>query len=353
MAFIFASLFGFKVYTGIFAVVGLFFLGLYNFVKKREKKSILLFTATVILGLIIYLPVNSQAGGLYFSRFYIFENFIVQPWMALDRLELTRQVYVDHHNIPRIMEYELLYIVLYVITVFGFKNLAFFQTKKSLSYFNTELHLFLGGGLFISAILGFFFQQSTGGSNTFNFLTLVFIISSFYTALACWYWLSRFPMAISVLATVSIILLSLPRIGNDFVNNVQSITQYKTFIIPSPEMQALEFLKINGDKQKLVFIPDPNKDKDGKDLYITIYTNMPMFLSAQRILESHGIQTAQREKIQQALINTASPEAFLKIARKNNIGYMYIRNTNSIPMLRKQTLLPIIYENKFGTIYKL
>ena len=106
---------------------------------------------------------------MYFTGLSLFENFIVQPWMMLDRLELARRIYLEHRSWLRVIQYEVIFAFIFIATVFGTKLLGLFQTRKSLSRLPIELHIFLISGMAVSVILGLFFQQYTGGSNTFNF----------------------------------------------------------------------------------------------------------------------------------------------------------------------------------------
>jgi hypothetical protein len=90
-----STVIGLKVYVGVFIFVGLTFLTFYYILKKRFD-SIILYAVSLVGALIFYLPVNAQAGGMYYVGFWVFENFISQPKFELIHLELARNVYKDH-----------------------------------------------------------------------------------------------------------------------------------------------------------------------------------------------------------------------------------------------------------------
>ncbi len=129
MAVVFGSLVGFKVYVGIFALSGLAILGGYYLIRKNFRLIPPLILALVI-SLIVYLPVNPNAGGFYFTSLWRFENFIVQPALGLDRLELARVIYIQHHSWLRVAQYELIFFFLYMFYIFGTKLIGVIQIRK-------------------------------------------------------------------------------------------------------------------------------------------------------------------------------------------------------------------------------
>src|SRR5581483_10218952 len=181
LGFLIASTIGFKIHVGIFALTGLFSLVFY-FLSKSNKKVIIPFLLTVFLGSLIYIPVNNGAGGFLFSGFWRFEDFITNPTVGTSRLELARRIYFAHKSWLRVLQYEFIFVLLYFFSQFGTKVLAFFQSKKSLSLFPKEMHIFLLSGSLVSFILGGFFLEKTGGVNEFNFVVTLYYIASFYSA---------------------------------------------------------------------------------------------------------------------------------------------------------------------------
>lgn len=317
------SLIGFKVYTGIFALSGLVILSGYFFIKKNY--SILpLIVLVSIISAVIYLPVNKNAGGLYFTGTSLIENFIVQPWLMLDRLELARRIYLDHNSRLRVIQYELIFFFLFVFSIFGTKLIGVLQTKKSLSLIPKEIHVFLIGGIIVSAVVGLFFQQKTGGANTFNFLVSVFIIGSVYTALACQYIVQKVNSKIKYIIILCVILFTIPRVVYEGSMNINNILQQKGFLIEKNELEALSYIKNETPEDSLFLIDYRAFIVDGQTPYISFLSDRRMFLSGMEAdLSTHGVDFSQRKKEADIILSSRNSVDIGNMLLKNRIDYMY------------------------------
>lgn len=321
--FILGSITGFKVYTGMFVLSGFIFLAGY-FLIKRNLYAIIMLAAVFIFSLIIYLPVNANAGGLYFTGLAIFENFIVQPWMMLYRLELARVIYLEHHSWLRVAEYELIYIFIFIFTVFGTKLIGIFQTKKSLGLLPKELNIVIIGGIIVSAIIGFFFQQQLGGANTFNFLVSIFIIGSIYTALACDYWFSKIKNKLKFFVVILIIVLTVPRVIDEGISNINNITSNKGFIIDNNELEALNYLREKTDKKSLILVDYRGAVIDARSPYVSFLSDRPMFLSGMDAdLTTHGVNFSTRKSVVDVVLKSKDILSVAKSLQQNKINYIY------------------------------
>ena len=351
MAIMAASLIGFKIYIGIFVLSGLGVLGIWSLFKRQYSMTIPLIL-TAVLSLIIYLPVNSGAGGLYFTGLWRFENFIVQPYLGnLNRLELARVIYVVHHSWLRVTEYELIFAFVYIFSIFGTKLLGIFQNKKSLSLFPKELNILLFVGIAVSAVAGLFFEQTTGGSNTFNFLVSIYILGSIYTALACFYWLNKRRNVIKIFVTLVIIIFTIPRALDQTYNNVNNLYYNKGFLITNNELRAINFLSTQ-ENQKMVLV-DPQIPIDYLSPYLSFLSNQKMFLSGQgEELTTHGVNFSDRSKARITIFYGANPASASAALLKYNIGYIYMLPTNNLISTNSAQFLKQIYKNKSIKILK-
>lgn len=349
--FILASTIGLKVYTGFFVLTGLFGLLIF-FTAKKNFKFILLFFVAVLLSAIIYLPVNKGAGGLYFTGLSLFENFIVQPWMMLDRLELARKVYLDHRSWLRVMQYEIIFAFIFIVTVFGTKLLGLLQSRKSLSRLPVELHVFLISGMTVSAVLGSFFQQYTGGANTFNFLVSIFIIGSIYTALACSYWINKINCNVKIFLIALIVILTVPRVFQETFMNIQHIQAKKGFIIDNFELNGIKYLKEKTKEDSLVMV-DYNVFKvDAEGPYISFLADRPMFLSGLgNELTAHGIDFSARKRVVDAIMTSHNPKKMREILLKNKINYIFL-SVDSRFATESAQFSSVVFENSRVRVLK-
>lgn len=299
LALVMGAIISLKVYVGIFALGGL--VTLTTFLALRKNFSLIPYTVgAVALSLLLYIPVNSGAGALYFTGFWLFENYITQPGFHLIRWELARTIYQQHNSYLRVLSYEFLYIFVYILTIFGTKIVGLFQTKKSLSYFSKELHIFLISGLFVSFLAGSFFQQGAGsGANSFNFLVDVFIMGSFYTALAVYYWIAKLPKPLGIIFVVLILLLTIPRVIVETYKNADRVIHFQGVFIPTDQLQAFAYMRQNLPQQSVVSVDQRSAfGFDRQISYVYLYTHQRMYLSGQiDELDSHSIGYKQRQKV--------------------------------------------------------
>lgn len=343
MALVLGSVIGFKVYTGLFALIGLAFLGIYFLLKK---KIILLIPLIVMLfvSLIVYLPVNTNAGGLYFTGFWRFENFIVQPIFGLEHLELARKIYADNNNWIRLIQYELHFFLLFVLTIFGSKLFGLIQTKKSLSLFPKELNIFLLSGLIVSSIAGFFFQQTSGGANTFNFLVSLFIIGSLYAALACFYWIGKLRKPYFFIAIIFVVLLTIPRVAVRTIENIQQLQKQTGFIISSDELQGYTFLNETEGEPPIVLVDKKSLVMSKDSPYVSFLIQGKMYITGEGILESHGINIKERSKIADTIFTTADEKVVRQILVREKIDYLILQPKENLK-IDDSEFLKTVFEN--------
>ncbi len=349
-ALVFGSLIGFKIYTGLFALCGLGALGLYYIFLKRKYLLVLPFILTLVISLIIYLPVNSSAGGLYFTGFWRFENLAAQPAFGLNYINNAFQIYLNHNNWIRIVEYELIFISLYFFAIFGTKLIGLIQTKKSLSLIPREINIFLLSGIITSLIAGLFFEQKTGGSNTFNFVASVFIIGSIYTALTCFYFLQKLNKQVKYVLIIIIVILTASRVGYQFISNTHSVFKNPSFF-NNNRIEAFNFIKKNTDIKSLVLVDKNYFGLSALTPYISFFTNRPMYLSGDRILRSHGIIIIDREKISNIILSSTDSARIEHSLKESGIKYIITANSKNF-LSTASANLKSVFENQEIKILK-
>ena len=273
--------------------------------------------------------------------------------MMLDRLELARRVYLEHHSWLRVAQYEIIFAVIFIATVFGTKLLGLLQTRKSLSRLPIELHIFLISGMAVSAILGFFFQQYTGGSNTFNFLVSIFIIGSAYTALACSYWISRIHRNVKIFLIVAIVILTVPRVLQSALVNIQNIQMKKGFIVDNYELSGLRYLKEKTKTDSLVLVDYKVFKTDAESPYISFLADRQMFLSGLvDELTAHGIDFSGRKAVVDTILTSHNSKEIRENLVKNKINYIYLSSLDSKLATEAANFTKKVFENQRVRILK-
>jgi len=349
LALLFSALIGFKIYVGLFILPGLGLLALY-YLFKKEYKYLLLFISTLILSIIIYLPVNSGAGGFFYTGTWRFENFISQGFFGLQKLELARATYIAQNNWKRVIEYELFYAALFILGTFGTKLLGLIQNKKTLSLLPKDLHILLIPGFIISFILGSFFWQTSGGPNTFNFLVSIFIVGSIYTALSLSHFINFKNKYLGILMVSVFLILTLPRSFEQIYKNIISISKNNNILIDNLQLDGINRLK-NIKTNSLVLVNLGYDDIESP--YISYYSNQRMFLSGQGDeLGSHNVDFSQRKKDWDLILNSENVSSVSAALSRNSIGYLFLLKSIDLAATDSANFLQTIFENKEVKIIK-
>jgi hypothetical protein len=368
MAFVFASLVSFKIYVGIFMAAGVAGLFIY-FLFTKHFKMLLPLIAAGILSLVLYLPVNASSGGLVFTGLWQFQNFVVQPNLQLTHLEMAREIYETHHNWFGVARFETLFIVLYLVFVFGTIILGVFQSKKSLSLFPRELNVFLLSGSIISMIFGFLFIQTSGGANSIQFLITFDILGSIYAALACYYWLDKIRNKVKYVAILVIVLLTIPRIIDIERDYVSQLIHLPSLTIDNNQLQAFQYIKTTTPTNSILLVDnlEPTKpayfyDAKKKQLYylpintgdfwegnfsydVSFLTDRSLFIDGDpvtnSIVQSHGVDTAARVTVERTVFLDKNAHLIKTLLHKNNISYIYLGSKTKLAKETPHFLKPI------------
>lgn len=346
LALIFGTLVGFKVYLGIFAVAGLSIVCLFQ-LSKRNLEGLKLLVCTSVVSLVLYLPVNSNAGGIYFTGLWSFENFIAQPYLQLGKLELARRIFLADNKILKSYFFESIFILVTVFSFFGSKLIGVIQTKKSLSQLPLQLHIFLLTGLMLSFVLGFFFQQTSGGSNTFNFIVSVFIIGSIYTALSVDY-LTSFKKPIAILIAGIVITLTIPRVVYETSRNLSRLHDNQFQSVTPQQLIGFNFLR--EQEQGLTLIDRTVFGLDASSPYIKFFVDQPMYVSGAQILESHGVNVSSKVSKALVILDPLRIDETDKLLRSEGIKYIVIGKTSPISSVAAQFSETLFSNNEVSVL---
>jgi hypothetical protein len=347
----FASLAGLKIYFAIFMILGLGCIAIYDLLFKHRIASLIILVFTVILSLAVYLPTNTAAGGFFYTGFWAYENFIMQPGLRLERLEMARIIFQNDGKWYRVAGYDLLFFIIYVVSIFGTKLLAFIQTKKTLGYFPVRLHILLLPAMAVSFILGGFFQQNVGGSNTFNFLVIVFIVMSVYTAMAVWYLTGKLSGLKRIAFLGLILVLTLPRAVHEVTNNINRIFDKPPVISKNTEGYA-DYIR-NFTPANSVFLVNNREYTDDRETTIVHFlTDRKMYFSGKNRLAIFNTDTFDRERTHDEIFLSPDPVLVGTILEKSPIDYILATSSSSFVSTDSAEFLEPVYHNDFTTLYR-
>lgn len=346
---LFASTVGFKVYTNLFFMIGLPFLIIY-FLYKKQSKNIPIVALFFPLTAIIYLSNNASAGGLFWAPFHLANDFIVQPVLNLKNLELAKQIYISHNNYFRIFQYELIFLIISMIAIFGTKIIALFQSFKSLSRLGDELLILVSAGIIGSYFIGSFFLQQSGGANTFNFVVSSWIFLSIPAALALDFWQNKFSKTKQVIFIFLFITLTLPRVLSNTYSNISQFTKFGYLFVDKDLENSFKFIRQNIDKRSLLIV-DSTFDYDRYSPFVSAFTGTSTFLSGEKILESHNVNFGDRQTTKNNIFKADGPLVAKEIY-ENNVEYLYLWKRDALFSRQYEPFTNTLFQNKEVIILK-
>lgn len=325
LTILFASLAGLKLYTAIFAYIGLGSTGLYFF-AHRDWKRLSMPITVAILALAIYWPVNGGSNGISPVYPVAFRDFVSQPNLGIDVLRLRQMVFEASGKWPIVWGYELLFAILYFLFNFGVLNLAVFQTRQSLRRFPLILHWFLIPAILVTAYLGFFTSQKIGGGNTIQFIISLYFFLALYAALGISHLLDRLPKFLSVILFFIVIVLTVPRAVYEGLQNFQFVQRKEGFTVSDDQLAAMNYLRSTPANSVVMLSPDwANLETT---LYVSFLSGRSIFLSGYKgVLSDHQTPGAeQRLEVNQSVFFKTNPQFVWTLIHSNNINYLYFPN---------------------------
>ncbi len=283
-ALVLASVAGMKIYMGIFIYIGLISLALYDLIKYRRRITSVVGLCTLIFLLPAYVLSNVGAGGLFYAGFWRVQNFIVQPWLHLLRLEQARLIYEADHKWFQVMCYNLLFTGIYIVAIFGTKIISIFNSGRSLKQVNAQLHILLIPAIIIGLFVGLFYNQETGESNTFNFLVTDFIFLSFYAALAIQYVSTKNKTLFGKIVVLAVILLTVPRPLYRTYTNIQNVIQRRGHVISKDMLDAARMIRSETGHSDIVLVDSKAFPFDAKGPVFSMLVDRPMYFSGESFL---------------------------------------------------------------------
>ncbi len=347
---VFGTLVGFKIYTGIFAITGLAFVGLY-FLSKKRFSMLIPITVTLLIALTYSLNVNKDAGGLIFNGFWRFENFMLHSDLAISKLEYIRLTALGSGQYLYVAVLEAVFIFIFFAFLYGTINLGFLQTRRSLKLLPIELNIFLIPSLIVSLIVGSFFIQTTGGANSIQFIISVFIFGSIYCALAIYYWTSKIKGYFRIVAVVAILTFTLPRALHEGVENLISVRNQKGFKIDSQTLISLNYLNVKSPANSKLIIEPWIAEKE-LFMYIPFIANRPIFLAGAGVMRDHGQNTKNREDIVSSIYKSNNSDLVKEQLLENKIDYVYVREGSDYLNNLKMNFLKPVFKNEKISILK-
>jgi hypothetical protein len=364
VAVVFATLFGFKVYFGIFGALTLGLWFIHETMIRRHSRSLVQVVVILILygflSLAIFLPPNKTAGGLFLAPFAWPKILLGMEYLDFNEWWLRLQVYESFHNTRGIVAMYGLATLIFIIAIGGTRLIglfSIFQKNSSRIIRDWKLIYYINSIVFF--IIGMNFLQISGGANVFNFMILTLIIMGIFSGFAMSWLKLKLPMPVYVIISIIIVLLSIPRPFHElWLLSKSWIHNEGSFLITRSEREALSALK--SLPLDTVYQSHPDDLQDFYETpYRTYFSEKQAYLAGSGILRSHNQPIDQRKLEMKTLFSSNSASDFVRLGQGYNITYVFLPKSIVTQMqfdvhaAEKQGLLRTVFANPDFVIYQL
>ncbi len=371
---LFATLVGVKVYYGIFVILGLglvtFFIlsrsilrrikekGLKSGVYKTivdEKYLVISGIALCIISLLIYLPVNKNAGGLGWYPLEWPKIFLGKEVIDWDGWWQKLLLYQAAHNTLGIIFYDLLAIIISLICIHGTRLLGFLPSKYLYKKLGWEMVIFFFPGIIIFHILGLFTLQTSGGLNVFNFFVVSTVLLSILSGLVLDRYSFSLKKPIVTFMLTILVLVTIPRVIFEVSTNIQALInpQNNSFLVSKDELKAFNFIRQNSP-QEYIIQSHPDNAQDNISPYVAFFSDRLSYLTGVKLQETHNQPLKERESKLKEVFSTKASIDFFGQARTAGINLFYIRKVDEekLKFPIEDIWITKFYENDSVLVYK-
>src|SRR3989344_2263309 len=346
----------FKVYAGVVLLSSLGIVGLWQIVKERKFKIMILFILSSCLSTILYLP-----NTLGSTKFLIFEPwwFIRTMVVATDKLdwldlELRRQTYVAESNWKRVIQLELTAFLIFVFGNLGMRFLGIgYLISSYRSLFKDYFKLLFLSIIIISFAFPIFFLQKGVASNTIQFFQYVLLLLGIAAGISTAKLLDKIRSNfLKIIIATLIVIISVPTQVSLIYNFYNRAPFTK---ITSIEFEALNFLKDKTDSSSVILTPPYNKyldlKKDIPDIwdwfdtsYVAAFSKRRTYLADTEQVDIMGYNLKERLDFQDLVFYKDIEELDKKLKEKG-ISYLYFPTAIKPKIDLDKTSLQKIFSN--------
>lgn len=321
LTLIWGILIEFKAYAGILTLGALGIYALQRLIFKKEFKTLIIFIATLVLSLIVFLPNNLSSQSLIeFKPLWLVESMITaSDRLGWERLTLTLQSGVH---------YKLIYgyglgILIFLVGNLGTRIISLAVLKQIFK------QSFLFYFILLSIILPLLFVQKGTAWNIVQFFYYGLLVLNIFAGIGLYSLVKKLPKGVGAVIVGVVILLTIPTTLGTFQHYLPDRPPAKISI---KELEALNFLKSQPDGTVLTLPYDEkisNRFGTPKPLalytstaYVSAFSGKPSFLEDTVNLEILGIDYKGRLNLVKDFIKIKAQSN--KILKDNNINYVYI-----------------------------
>ncbi len=349
-----------KAYAGVLILGALWVSGLYELLQKR-KEIVLVALGSTIIGIIAFLPLNTQSAGL----------LVWQPlWFLETMMGLTDRVgwlkfhsamtnYRSGGNIPKgVIAYGVAFVVFWwgnlgTRIVKELLVISWLKRVKKLEWYEVLMATIVVAGVTIPM---FFLQKGTPW-NTIQFLYYALFFSNIMTGIAVSMLIKKRSYRIKWIVGVIIVLLTIPTTVSSLWYHY--IPSRPPAMVSHAELDALKYLSQNPIGVVLTY-PYTSTDFNApvplsryvSTAYVSAFSKQPVYLEDEVNLTITGYTWDIRRAEVLSFYKSSDQNAVREFLAEKHIAYVYWLKGQRALLGESQLGLERIYENSEVDIYK-
>ena len=354
-----------KSYAGVLVLLSLFTVGLFNFLKSRDLKILKVFTFSLGISLIVFLPFNRETESFFvFKPFWFLETMVsFSDRFNWQRLYLAlEQVKYTGFTLKALFSY-LLAFVIFIVGNFGTRIIAFFQVKEIFKKGKDKyIDIFLLTIAFFGVVIPTFFIQEGTPWNSIQFFYYSLFVFSMYAGFQLAKIFEKKKIANMVSVGIIVIFTIPTSLSTLYFHYLPKRAPAKLSL---GEFEALDFLSKQEDGIVLTYPYDQEKAKSAEvdpprplylyesTAYVSAFSKKQVFLEDEVNLEITGYDWKQRKEEVLNFYQTLDREEAKEFMKGNNISYVYLVKPQRALLGESQLNLEKIFENSEVNIYKI
>jgi hypothetical protein len=350
-----------KAYAGVLALGGLFAISLWKFAREKKLNIFFVFLGSLALSLLVYLPLNKNAGGLItWQPFWFLETMMGLTdrvgWLKFSSAMATYKS--GHIWVKGLLAYMAAFGI-FILGNFGTRMIFLFR-KIRFDEISIFIYSIIGAGIIIPTL---FLQKGTPW-NTIQFFYYSLFFSGILAGVAIDEFFSKPKHSVSMIRIVgtSLVLLTIPTTLITLKDVY--IPSRPPAILPSDEIQALKFLS---DQPQGVVLTYPFNSILSKEAeanpprplylytstaYVSAFSAHPTYLEDEINLNITGYDWEIRLLGIESWYKESKQEKSRAFLKDNSIKYIYWLKGQRALLGEGQLGIKNIYENSSVTIYQ-
>lgn len=359
-----------KVYAGLLALAGLFFVAAYKLFKEKDWHCTKIFLSTALLSSVLFFSMtNLSEGSITWQPFWFLETMMSYE----DRLGWQRfySAMTNYKAGGLWFKSTLFYLVAFVIFLVGNMGIRIISFDYFARLFRKKIKVdefvvFILSILVFAALIPMLFVQRGTPWNTIQFFYYFLFLTSILAGISFESILKRLKSKHRNFAIGLILIFALFAVWVTLQHYLPSTPPAK---ISNEEIEALEILRKQPEGVVLTYLFDPYKAREANyaprplylydsTAYVSAFSGKPSFLEDEVNLNIMGYDWNERKNEVSSFISNLDPKTGKDFLNRNNIKYLYLAKETS-PLFGEELKLGAgdlnltnIFENEAVKIYQ-